>query len=175
MACVSVSVRQVGALACCLERRALMPRTPQPHPAEEVRDHLVLLYFGLPGDFLEEGALTGGGATCPRPPGLPLAPQPAWWTLDSSPPCASSCPSQLGPASAQSSEGQGWWAASQGAWAPAALRRNCRCPVRGFRGQGGSETRRPPLPLMFSQVLHACLRRAARPAREVILGNRALN
>lgn len=146
-----------------------MPHTPQPCPAEEVWDHLVLLCFGLPGDFLEEGALTGGGTTCPRLPGLPLAPQPAWWTLDNSPPCASSRPTQQGPASAQSSEGQGWWAASQGAWAPAALRRNCRCPLRGFRGQGGSETRRPPLPLMFSPVLHTRLGRAARSAGEVIL------
>ena len=59
LACVNVSVRQVGALACCTERRALMPHTPQPCPAEEVWDHLVLLCFGLPGDFLEEGDLEG--------------------------------------------------------------------------------------------------------------------
>ena len=55
-----MSVRQAGALACCVEQQALMPHTPQPRPAEEVWDHPALLCFELPGDFLEEGALTGG-------------------------------------------------------------------------------------------------------------------
>ena len=37
-----------------------MLHTPQPRPAEEVWDHLALLCCELPGDFLQEGAVTGG-------------------------------------------------------------------------------------------------------------------